>query len=248
MSQILKHLFLKEGEPTETIMFDETTPSIDKIVVEKAQNEKEKEEYLQLCFIKLWELQLLIFLCLGINIIDIILIPIFPNNFFNFWNILSILLITASTSICLFIFKKKLQTINKSVYRDVKKILYIISIIIVFVYIDMLYVIIFKLLLNEDVSWDGDFIFLPIIMAMSYAGINFVFPVLIIAKIIEILNIIKEIGFIEGDNYSISSIATVPSLKLDRSQFTIENLSDRKRKIPHTPYSINKIMIITLLF
>ena len=143
MSQILKHLFLKEGEPTETIMFDETTPSIDKIVVEKAQNEKEKEEYLQLCFIKLWELQLLIFLCLGINIIDIILIPIFPNNFFNFWNILSILLITASTSICLFIFKKKLQTINKSVYRDVKKILYIISIIIVFVYIDMLYVIIF---------------------------------------------------------------------------------------------------------
>ena len=84
-------------------------------------------------------------------------------------------------------------------------------------------------------------------MAMIYAGINFVFPVLIIAKIIEI-NIIKEIGFIEGDNYSISSIATVPSLKLDRSQFTIENLSDRKRKIPHTPYSINKIMIITLLF
>ena len=77
---------------------------------------------------------------------------------------------------------------------------------------------------------------------------KFVFPVLIIAKIIEILNIIKEIGFIEGDNYSISSIATVPSLKLDRSQFTIENLSDRKRKIPHTPYSINKIMIITLLF
>ena len=112
----------------------------------------------------------------------------------------------------------------------------------------MLYVIIFKLLLNEDVSWDGDFIFLPIIMAMIYAGINFVFPVLIIAKIIEILNIIKEIGFIEGDNYSISSIATVPSLKLDRSQFTIENLSDRKRKIPHTQYSINKIMIITLLF
>ena len=97
----------------------------------------------------------------------------------------------------------------------------------------MLYVIIFKLLLNEDVTWDGDFIFLPIIMAMVYAGINFVFPVLIIAKIIEIRNIIKEIGFIEGDNYSLSSIATVPSLKLDRAQFTFENISDRKRKIPH---------------
>ena len=223
----------QQPEPAETIMVDETTPTIDKIVVEKTESEKEKEEYLQLCFIKLWELQRLIFLCLGMNIIDIILIPFFPNNFFNFWNIFSILLITASTSLCLFIFKKKLQTINKAVYRDVKKILYIISIIIFFFYIDMLYVIIFKLLLNEDVVWDGDYIFLPIIMAMVYAGINFVFPVLIIAKIIEIRNIIKEIGFIEGDNYSISTIATIPSLKLDRAQFTIENLSDRKSKIHH---------------
>ena len=223
----------QQQEPTETIMVDETTPTIDKIVVEKTENEKEKEDYIQLCFIKLWELQRLIFLCLGMNIIDIILVPLFPNIFFNFWNIFSILLITASTSLCLFIFKKKLQTINKAVYRDVKKILYIISIIIFFFYVDNLYVIIFKFLLNEDVTFDGDYIFLPIIMAMVYAGINFVFPVLIIAKIIEIRNIIKEIGFIEGDNYSISTIASIPSLKLDRSQFTIENLSDRKSKIHH---------------
>ena len=38
----------QQGEPTETIMVDETTPTIDKIVVVKTQNEKEKEDYLQL--------------------------------------------------------------------------------------------------------------------------------------------------------------------------------------------------------
>ena len=69
----------------------------------------------------------------------------------------------------------------------------------------MLYVILFKLLLNDEVSWDGDYIFLPIILAMIYAGVNFTFPVFVIYKISQIRKIIKEIGFLEGDNYSLAS-------------------------------------------
>lgn len=191
----------------ETILVDETTPSIEKkeppTPNEKAQ--KEKDDCIYKLSIKFLELKKLIYCCIGVSIADFILVPIFPKNFLNPANILSICVIVSSLLVSLRIFNKKLQTINKSVYKSVKKILYIITIIIIFFYIDMLYVILFKLLLNDDVTWDGDYIFLPIILAMIYAGVNFSFPVFVIYKISQIRKIIKEIGFLEGDNYSLAS-------------------------------------------
>lgn len=163
-------------------------------------NDEDKTYYIEILGKTINYLKYSKYSCLSINIIDIVLIPIFPKIFFNIANVFSIVLIILLIGFCLRIFRKKLQFINNQVYNFVKKILFFIIIVIIIFFIDMIYIIVVKVFLND---FDEDYGFIPIVLCMFYCGINFVFPILIVVFIIQIISIIKCIEFKEGEEYSL---------------------------------------------
>ena len=151
----------------------------------------------------------------------VVFIFIFPKGFLNGLNIFSLFMITLSLSGLLYLFQKQFKNINRFVYKSTVKVLYGISAIIGFFYFDMIYVIIFKFFLNSAVSFDGDFVLVPIILLMIYAGTNFVFPVLVIFQIIQIRHVMKDIGFCEGQNFSITEISGIFSIPTNESKMDV---------------------------
>lgn len=74
---------------------------------------------------------------------------------------------------------------------------------IVFFFIDMLYILIAKIFFGKASEWEGNLILISVISMMIYVTLNIVFPTLVIVKLIEIIRIIRLIGLLDGIDYSV---------------------------------------------
>ncbi len=160
------------------------------------------------------------------------MIVVFRQIFCNIFNIISILIIIFSLLYCLYRFKFKMKRLNRKVYHVIVRIVYsTISVTILF-YIDTIYILISKVLLNENLDWNDNIIAFYLLLFFFYALGNFTFPVLINVQILRIKKSLKTYGYYEGKDYAMARTENVqpkPVLieaKIETCLETIKNESE----------------------
>jgi hypothetical protein len=137
---------------------------------------------------------------ISINIIDIIIIIIFPSIFLDIFNIICLILITISSIFILIKYILRSIIITSSYYKETKKILIYISIIVGIYFCNILYVMIHKIMLNSVKNFDAYQIFLGIILIFCYSIINISGPIMILIKLGEVKNQIQKISLLRNQN------------------------------------------------
>ena len=82
--------------------------------------------------------------------IDTITIFILPDIFACYFNIISVIVIIISSILCLYSFRHNFMHVSFNIYIQAKRVLILESIILGFFYIDMFYVLLFKVLLDFE--------------------------------------------------------------------------------------------------
>jgi hypothetical protein len=123
---------------------------------------------------------------ISINICDIITIILFPLIFYDFINIICLVIITLSLIIILIKFILKNITINLKYYKTIKIIFINIIIIIGIDFFNILYIMIYKILLNAFTDFDSNEILLGIFLVLSYSSLNIFGPIIILIQIEKI--------------------------------------------------------------
>ena len=144
--------------------------------------------------------------------IDIFLILMIPKIFKNVFNIISLLLITFSFIFCLYEFRHNFQIVSYSIY---KQFYYVIGSLIFSMsvyYVDMFYMLLFKVLLNFDnfySQYRSTFleVFTSLMLFLCYFILNLGFPIVIVSKLFQVKNSVKELGQAYGESYD--SVPTV---------------------------------------
>lgn len=143
--------------------------------------------------------------------VDIILMIIFYKVFLTAINICSLLIIILFNILCYFIFRHNFEIASYNIYKSTIKVIYFLIVIICVHYADMFYTLLFRILLNfnelfsyEDVSLGST---LAIIFGFfGYFIFNLSFPIVILFKLIEVKNGVRDLGLAQGESYD-----TIPS-------------------------------------
>lgn len=141
----------------------------------------------------------------GINVLDFLCIKVFPKIFFNFFNIFSLLLILFFTLYIYIKFLQGFEEINRDYYKRIKNI-FCLTITIMFIYfLNMLYEIIFQMLIFNLPDLEMTEIFKWLFLLLIYSTINISIPILLIFNLSDMKKNIKYFGILEGKDYSIST-------------------------------------------
>ncbi len=196
---ILKNNETKEYSKTNQLLNDKST----KIDI-KTKNKKKKQLTIEECEKKIKENIFIIKICfiisISINIIDIIIIIIFPSIFLDIFNIICLILITISSILILIKYILKSIIITSSYYKETKKNLIYSSVIVGIYFCNILYVMIHKIMLNSVKNFDAYQIFLGIILIFCYSIINISGPIMILIKLGEVKNQIQKISLLRNQN------------------------------------------------
>ena len=165
---------------------------------------KEIEYKKQILFLKIY-----IFSQLGIGIFDLIFVIIFPRIFLNIFNVISLFLIIFLGCYMYREFKLNEKEINREYYKHIKKIIKLVGIIMGIFFLDMIYEIIFQMLINNLIEFDSSDIFKWILFILFYVVANITIPVLIIMQLTDIQKTIKLIGKLQGKDYSLSTTSNM---------------------------------------
>jgi hypothetical protein len=138
--------------------------------------------------------------------IDTITIFILPDIFACYFNIISVIVIIISSILCLYSFRHNFMHVSFNIYIQAKRVLILESIILGFFYIDMFYVLLFKVLLDFEkllylFEKKISEIFIIIILFIIYLVLNLSFPIFVIFKLTEIRKRIKDLGAAQGEHY-----------------------------------------------
>jgi hypothetical protein len=139
-------------------------------------------------------------------LLDTLAIFFLPSIFSCTFNIISIIIIIISSILCLYSFRHNFMHVSFNIYVQSKKVLILESIILGFFYIDMFYVLLFRILLDfekllylfEKSVFE---IIIFICLFIFYLSINLSFPIFIIFKLTEIRRRIKDLGAAQGEHY-----------------------------------------------
>lgn len=140
-----------------------------------------------------------------VEIFDFICVWIFPKNFLNLFNIISLVLILILDCYMFILFYLGTKEVYRKYYKYMKKIIKLVYVILGIFFIDMIYEIVIQMLINNLIEFDSTEIFKWTIFILFYVIVNIIFPVLIIMQLTEIKKTIKQIGKLEGKDYSLSS-------------------------------------------
>jgi hypothetical protein len=139
-------------------------------------------------------------------LLDTLAIFFLPSIFSCTFNIISIIIIIISSILCLYSFRHNFMHVSFNIYVQSKKVLILESIILGFFYVDMFYVLLFRILLDfekllylfEKSVFE---IIIFICLFIFYLSINLSFPIFIIFKLTEIRRRIKDLGAAQGEHY-----------------------------------------------
>ena len=139
-------------------------------------------------------------------LLDTLAIFFLPSIFSCTFNIISIIIIIISSILCLYSFRHNFMHVSFNIYVQSKKVLILESIILAFFYVDMFYVLLFRILLDFDklmYLFEKSIIeiILFICLFILYLSINLSFPIFIIFKLTEIRRRIKDLGAAQGEHY-----------------------------------------------
>ena len=139
-------------------------------------------------------------------LLDTLAIFFLPSIFSCTFNIISIIIIIISSILCLYSFRHNFMHVSFNIYVQSKKVLILESIILGFFYVDMFYVLLFRILLDfekllylfEKSVFE---IIIFICLFIFYLSINLSLPIFIIFKLTEIRRRIKDLGAAQGEHY-----------------------------------------------
>ena len=139
-------------------------------------------------------------------LLDTLAIFFLPSIFSCTFNIISIIIIIISSILCLYSFRHNFMHVSFNIYVQSKKVLILESIILAFFYVDMFYVLLFRILLDFDkllYLFDKSIIEIIIFICLFifYLSTNLSFPIFIIFKLTEIRRRIKDLGAAQGEHY-----------------------------------------------
>ena len=166
----------------------------------ETKEQKEKRLKKQIKYLKIY-----IILQFIIGISDFVCVGVFPKIFLNVFNVIALILILILDCYMFRQFQLGAKEVNKQYYKYIKKIIFLVSIIIGIFFIDMIYEIVIQMLINNLIEFDSNEIFLWIIFILLYVILNISFPVLIITELTDIKKNIKQIGKLKGKDFSLSS-------------------------------------------
>ena len=183
------------------ITFDlqKTTPiSSSKDNLSKEQKEIQYKN--QLFFLKIYIIAQLV-----IDILDLFFVIIFSRIFLNIFNIIALFLIFFLACFMYKEFKLSEKEINRQYYKHIKKIIKLVGVIMGIFFFDMMYEIIVEMLINNLIEFDSSDIFMWTLFILFYVVANITIPVLIIMQLTEIKKTIKQIGKLEGKDFSLTT-------------------------------------------
>ena len=183
------------------ITFDlqKTTPiSSSKDNLSKEQKEIQYKN--QLFFLKIYIIAQLV-----IDIFDLFFVVIFSRIFLNIFNIIALFLIFFLACFMYKEFKLSEKEINRQYYKHIKKIIILVGVIMGIFFLDMMYEIIVEMLINNLIEFDSSDIFMWTLFILFYVVANITIPVLIIMQLTEIKKTIKQIGKLEGKDFSLTT-------------------------------------------
>lgn len=170
-------------------------------------NEKEiKQKIEKLLKKQIKCLKIYIILLFVVCVNDFLYIWIFPKNFLNALNIISLFIILILDCYMYVQFKLGAKEVNKKFYKYIKKIKKLVFIILGIFFFDMIYEIVVEMIINNFIEFDSNQIFKWIIFILFYVIENISFPVLIVMELSDIKKNIKNVRKLkEKDNSLISS-------------------------------------------
>ena len=170
-------------------------------------NEKEIKQKIEILLKKQIKcLKIYIILQFIVCINDFLCIWIFPKNFLNIFNIISLFLLLILDCYMYIQFHLGAKEVNIKFYKYIKKIKKLVFIDLGIFFFNMIYEIVVQMIINNFIEFDSNQIFKWIIFILFYVIENISFPVLIVMELTDIKKNIKNIRKLnEKDNSLISS-------------------------------------------
>lgn len=160
-------------------------------------------------------LKKLIYCTFGVLSLDYFLTALIPNIFLNIINILSISILLFTAYYSLYVFKHDFAVVSYQIYRQTIKVILTLIVSLIIFYADMLYILIFKILYQFttfSLLFEKSFleIFLGLFFFFLYLMINLLFPTIILFKLFQVRDSVKDVGKAKGEYYD-----SVPTQDID---------------------------------
>lgn len=167
-------------------------------------------------------LKKILFGSIALIVFDILIMLLIPSVFYNLFNISSLIIISFSIIFSFLLLRYNLQPVSYIVYKSTNRVKIYLIISMVFYYIDMFYILLWRILLdidNMNTFYKGfNIVFFSILLFFVYFMINMGVPMLMLYKLNQVKATIKELGQAQGESYdSIPSIDPVPNVEIVES-------------------------------
>lgn len=167
-------------------------------------------------------LKKILFGSIALIVFDILIMILIPSVFYNLFNISSLIIISFSIIFSFLLLRYNLQPVSYIVYKSTNRVKIYLIISMVFYYIDMFYILLWRILLdidNMNTFYKGfNIVFFSILLFFVYFMINMGVPMLMLYKLNQVKATIKELGQAQGESYdSIPSIDPVPNVEIVES-------------------------------
>ena len=168
-------------------------------------------------------LKKILFGSIALIVFDILIMILIPSVFCNLFNISSLIIISFSIIFSFLLFRYNLQPVSYIVYKSTNRVKIYLIISMVFYYLDMFYILLWRILLDIDnmntTFYKGfNIVFFSILIFFVYFMINMGVPMLMLYKLNQVKATIKELGQAQGESYdSIPSIDPVPNVEIVES-------------------------------
>lgn len=167
-------------------------------------------------------LKKILFGSIALIVFDILIMLLIPSVFYNLFNISSLIIISFSIIFSFLLLRYNLQPASYIVYKSTNRVKIYLIISMVFYYIDMFYILLWRILLdidNMNTFYKGfNIVFFSILLFFVYFMINMGVPMLMLYKLNQVKATIKELGQAQGESYdSIPSIDPVPNVEIVES-------------------------------
>lgn len=147
-----------------------------------------------------------LYISIGLYFIDIIIYYFDRKILYSKYNIYSLLIILGISIFQVYAFRHNFESISKEIYICIQRIIYLYCISMVFFLLNLLYITLFKILLNSSeniiiLQKRMIHIFGLSLIIFLYIILNFVIPIIILDKLISIKRNIKSLSAAKGEVY-----------------------------------------------
>lgn len=101
-------------------------------------------------FRRFTKLKRVIYFGLVVILIDFISMITYPRIFYNFFNMLSVMLYSTSLIYCLIRFSSQIQTVDIHLYKMIQRVNHLLYVTVAVLYMDLIYIVVAKVILDFD--------------------------------------------------------------------------------------------------